>query len=122
MAGPKDELDGDDVREHRRTRWIAAIAASAILTFGIGAAAEAYRANLASQEATRQKLAAEKSAMEARRQQGLADERRKEAEDRLRRLCGQNAAALKWAEENAGPGVYDIRSMLYEFSQGCVGR
>ena len=55
---PKDELDGEDVRQHRRTRWIASAAVAVILVFAIVAAWQAYVANIRRQEAERQALIA----------------------------------------------------------------
>jgi hypothetical protein len=59
---------------------------------------------------------------QAKNQTQLANEARKDAEEKLSKLCEQNAAALKWAEENAGAGIYDIRGTLFQFSEGCNER
>jgi WD40 repeat protein len=61
----KDELDGEDVRQHRRTRIVSAVAVALIVAGAVVAGWQAYAANQA-------RLAAEASAVEARRQRDLA--------------------------------------------------
>jgi WD40 repeat protein len=90
---PKDELDGEDVRQHRRTRIISVAAAAAIL---VGAAIAGWQAYVATQA----RLAAEQSEKdaleqrdEATRQRGFADEQRKIADEQRDEAVAQKKVA-----------------------------
>jgi MTH538 TIR-like domain (DUF1863) len=91
---PKEDLLSEEVRQQRRARTLAGTAVVALLAL-LAVAGWQWK---------------------------VANDARADAEDKLRRLCDQNAAALKWVEENAGPGTYDIRGALFQFSEGCEGR
>src|SRR5215510_1559234 len=84
---PKDELDGEDVRQHRRARWLATTAVLGILAFAIAAAWQAvvatcqrHRADAQTVEANKQRDRAQKGEKDANEQRDLAEERRKQAE------------------------------------------
>jgi len=98
---PKDELDGEDVRQHRRARWLATTAVLGILAFAIAAGWQAvvatrqrHRADAETVEATKQRDRAvkgekdageqrdraQKGEKDAKEQRDIAEERRKQAE------------------------------------------
>src|SRR5262249_53085233 len=88
---PKEDLLSEEVRQQRRARTLAGAAVTLLFALLTAAGWEWNQARL----------------------------QRNEAQLQLRKLCDQNAAALKWVEENAGPGTYDIRGTLFQFSEGC---
>ena len=95
----KDELDGDDVRQHRRTRIVSAAAVALIL---VGAAIAGWQAYVATQA----RLAAERSEKEAlnqrdeaTRQRKIADEQRTEAVAQKRVAEDQRAEADRQRDE-----------------------
>ena len=59
LGRPKDEIDGDDVRQHRRFRTVAWIAVATILSFGVAAAWQAMVARAQRNEAQAQRRVAE---------------------------------------------------------------
>lgn len=99
---PKDELDGEDVRQHRRFKRAAWMAAALLVALTIASAIAAYdamrnsrlaqdrrrqaeRANVLEREARRRESEARKDAVqqrdEAKHQQMVAEQRRREAEE-----------------------------------------
>ncbi len=97
---PKDELDGEDVRQHRRTRRLAAAAVAGILAFAVAAAWQAYVANVRRQEAEtaraaerRQRQRAQEAAVEAQAQRDEAARQRDRAVQREREANEQRELA-----------------------------
>ena len=89
----KDELDGEDVRQHRRTRIVSVAAGALIL---VGAAVAGWQAYVATQA----RLAAERSEKEAleqrdeaTRQRGIADDQRKIAGEQRDEAVAQKKVA-----------------------------
>lgn len=68
-----DQIAGEDVRQHRGTRRVAAAAVSAIALLAAGAAAGAWIATENAREAERQRAAAEERRREAERQRERAE-------------------------------------------------
>jgi WD40 repeat protein len=118
----KDELEGEDVRQHRRARRLWSVAAGALMLLafvavltGALAVRNADRANAAALEVQRQAQlvveqqgSAQRSAQEARRQEGLARQqqaRAKEAATEVRRqedLARQQKTLAARASTEAG--------------------
>jgi WD40 repeat protein len=69
---PKDQLIGDDVRQHRRFKRVALAAGIALLVFAISASGAALYANKQRKEADRQKVDAQQQKAEAERQRQSA--------------------------------------------------
>ena len=105
----KDELEGEDVRQHRRARRmqfgaVVTLVVLALLTSltGISAVRNGERAKAAAAEALRQQRVADgqrdnadRSAEEARRQQGLAQEQQRLAEQQQARAAQAAVAAQR---------------------------
>ncbi len=103
----KDELEGEDVRQHRRARrmWSFGVSALMLLTFvavltGLLALHNADRANASALEARRQQQvaleqrgSAERSAEEATRQEHLAQQQEQRAERAAAEVLRQEARA-----------------------------
>ena len=103
----KDDLEGEDVRQHRRARrlWSFGVSALMLLTFvavltGLLALHNADRANASAQEARRQQQvalqqrgSAERSAQEATRQEQLALQQEQRAEQAAAEVLRQEALA-----------------------------
>ncbi|MFF5075911.1 TIR domain-containing protein [Actinoplanes sp. NPDC000266] len=105
----KDELEGEDVRQHRRARRLLSGAAVTLVVLavlasvtGLSAVRNGERARAAAAESLRQqqlagdqRTLAERSAAEARRQQGLAQEQ----QSRAARASAAAEASERMAEE-----------------------
>jgi WD40 repeat protein len=81
---PKDELDGEDVRQHRKTRRIASAAVAAIVVFAVAAAVLAF----------------------------VAVRQRDLAEQRLRIALGRGLAIQSAALRTQGPDLLPLSSLL----------
>lgn len=71
----KDMLDGEDVRQHRRTRWVAGLAVASLVVLAVLATVAAVQAVRQAQEARRGQLVAESRQLAARAQALLGDGR-----------------------------------------------
>ena len=87
LGRPKDEIDGEDVRQHRRLKIVTWLAMATILTFAVTAVWQALVARTQRNEAVVQRGRAEEQSKiaterrrEAEEQRGLAETRQKEAE------------------------------------------
>ncbi len=95
---PKDELESEEVRQHRRTARTAWGAALVVVALAIAAGGAALFANAQRQEANEQRVAAEESAA-AEAQARLDADAATESEREARELADQNALE---AEQQAG--------------------
>ena len=77
---PKDELESEEVRQHRRTRRTVAAAVVALLFLAVAATGAALLAIDRGNEATSQRLTAEQNAAEADAQRQVAEQQTAEAE------------------------------------------
>lgn len=103
---PKEDLDGEDVRQHRRTRVLATGAIVGVLAFGVLAMWQAVVANNARQAESQQR-------QEAFRQRDLAVERQKEADAQRRIAEDQRGVAEHRPKPNAGVRLRSVRSNRY---------
>jgi hypothetical protein len=78
---PKDELESEEVRQHRRTRRTAIAAGVALVALTVAASGAAVLAVDRGNEATAQRLAAEDSAAEADAQRQVAEDQTVVAEE-----------------------------------------
>jgi hypothetical protein len=97
---PKDELESEEVRQHRRTIRTAWAAAALVGLLGVAATLFAIQSAANAREAETQRLAAETEADRANEEAGRADANAQEAEAQ-RRLADQRAAEARQREEEA---------------------
>jgi WD40 repeat protein len=101
----KDELDGDDVRQHQRVRWIVSAAGLALLILTIISV-------LAATRAIQQTRVAEQQRKNAEEQRNIAEQRRQEAERERTIALGRQLAADAALVRNEQPQQYELAALL----------
>jgi WD40 repeat protein len=101
----KDELDGDDVRQHQRVRWIASAVGLALLVLTIVSV-------LAANRAIQQTRVAEQQRKNAEEQRNIAEQRRQEAERERTIALGRQLAADAALVRNEQPQQYELAALL----------
>ena len=91
---PKDDLDSDDLRQHRRTLTLAWSAVVVLAALAVALGLAAFYANRQRIEATRQTAIAEGQRRVADEQRRLADARREEADTQRRRAEDERRIAV----------------------------
>ncbi len=91
---PRDDLDSDDLRQHRRTLRLAGSAIVLLAALSVALGLAAFYANRQRNEATRQTVIAEQRRRDADDQRRLADARREEADAQRRRAEEERRVAV----------------------------
>jgi tetratricopeptide (TPR) repeat protein len=113
-----EEIAGEEVRQHRKTRRVAYAAVSVIALLAAGASAGAWIASENAREARRQQGLAEERRIEAERQSKIAEQRRAEAEKNLEdAVAAAGALTVELAE-----GFRDFEGITLEWRERLLGR
>lgn len=108
-----DEIAGEDVRQHRRTRRIAAAAVASIVAFALAAAAGGVYAWRQQVAALAARDAEAEQRREAERQRAEADRRRAEAEQRRNEaLAAQSRFLAETAHALADRGDFEQAALI----------
>ena len=108
----KDELDGDDVRQHRRVQQIAWAIGAVMVILTVISVLAASRAIQQSRIAQQQRNIAEQRRQESERQRNIAEQRRQEAERERNIALGRQLSSDAALVRNEHPAEYELAALL----------